>query len=67
MNSVFNNSSMWLLFIISIIIMNWNIEANPIDIQWVMHDHQLSYQKPFQINENNEKQFFGKFLHMTGN
>lgn len=63
MNTIFN---MWLLFIMSIVILNWNIEANPIDTQWIMHDYQLSNQKHFQIIENNDKKFSGKFLHITG-
>ncbi|CAB4396477.1 unnamed protein product [Rhizophagus irregularis] len=53
---------MWLLFIMSIVILNWNIEANPIDTQLIMHDYQ---QKHFQIIENNDKKFSGKFLHIT--
>jgi hypothetical protein len=56
MASIFNNSNLMRLFIM-VIIMNWNVEANPINTQW-------NTQKPFQIVENNI--FSGKFLHITG-
>ncbi|GBB84220.1 hypothetical protein RclHR1_10840005 [Rhizophagus clarus] len=64
MNSIINNSA-WLLFIMNIVMMNWNTEATLINTQWTMQDYQLSRQKQFQINENNDNELSGKFLHIT--
>ncbi|RIA85156.1 Metallo-dependent phosphatase-like protein [Glomus cerebriforme] len=53
------------ILILFIVIMNWNIKANPINTRWNMHDYQLLQQKPFQIIANDDKELSGKFLHIT--
>uniref|UniRef100_A0A1D1YL13 Endopolyphosphatase n=1 Tax=Anthurium amnicola TaxID=1678845 RepID=A0A1D1YL13_9ARAE len=60
------NISIWLLFVMRIVTMNWSIEAKPIINPLIMHDdYQLLQQKHFQIIENKDKELSGKFLHIT--
>ena len=51
------------LFMIGIVI-SLNVEANPIN-RWITEDQLLLQHEPFQTFEDNNE-FSGKFLHLTG-